>query len=127
MSKEGHKSSNVKKLIVTDAEGKEKMTVVKSDDDSHITLRMGTSSNVTNLHGHFYLIYEGNNCKNVAIRMMHEDERGIKGGKNPQLWVWGPYPDHYKRSPIKYPKSPFEIKPGSILDKQRIMEERDSD
>ena len=47
--------------------------------------------------------------------MMTDEERGVKGGKNPQLWVWGPYPDGYKRSTIKYPKSPFEVKPGSIL------------
>ncbi|KAI0474832.1 hypothetical protein F4859DRAFT_514677 [Xylaria cf. heliscus] len=91
---------------------------VKTDDDNHITLRMGISKHVFNLHGHFYLVYEGDSVKNRALRMMKEHERGVVGGTNPQLWAWGTYPPGYGRSMVKFPKIPFEIKPGSILDKQ---------
>ncbi|KAI0838805.1 hypothetical protein F5Y06DRAFT_295964 [Hypoxylon sp. FL0890] len=99
-----------------------------SHDDHHVTIRMGTSPNICNLHGHLYLIYEDRTpdvIKEedkilVPIRMMTEQERSVVGGKNPQLWVWGGYPDpspEYPRAPFDYPKTPYEVKPGSILDK----------
>ncbi|KAI1125302.1 hypothetical protein F5Y10DRAFT_268235 [Nemania abortiva] len=94
---------------------------VMSDDDNHITLRMGLTRDTCNIHGHFYLIYEGNDPTKRAIRMMSDSERSIVGGKNPQLWVMGSYPKHLQRTDIKFPETPFEIIPGSIFD--RSMEE----
>lgn len=99
---------------------------IKSDDDNHITVRLGTGPNVFNLHGHFYLIHEGNSLKNRAVRMMEEHERSIVGGRNPQLLVWGDYPKGSRSSTIKFPKPPFEIKAGSILD-MKIQEENEED
>ncbi|KAI0386331.1 hypothetical protein F5Y04DRAFT_275939 [Hypomontagnella monticulosa] len=98
-----------------------------SDDDHHVTVRMGVNPNICNLHGHLYLLSEDRtpHIKDerrkvmVPIRMMTEEERGIVGGKNPHLWVWGPYPDpspQYPGAPFEYPRSPYQIKPGSILD-----------
>ncbi|KAJ2996250.1 hypothetical protein NUW58_g1033 [Xylaria curta] len=89
---------------------------IMSDDDNHITLRMGSTAGICNIHGHFYMIYEGNDVRKRPIRMMEIDERSIIGGYNPQLWAMGPYPSHLQRTDIKYPETPFEIKPGSIMD-----------
>ncbi|OTA55684.1 hypothetical protein K449DRAFT_438613 [Hypoxylon sp. EC38] len=100
-----------------------------SDDDHHITVRMGVARDTCNLHGHLYVIYEDitphimdPKYKDlVPIRMMTERERSVVGGKNPQLWVWGWYPppsSKYPPAPYGYPKTPFEIKPGSILDRK---------
>ncbi|OTB03597.1 hypothetical protein M426DRAFT_23540 [Hypoxylon sp. CI-4A] len=55
----------------------------------------------------------------IPRRMMTEEERSVVGGKNPQLWAYGRYPDpsaEYPRAPFNYPKTPFQVKPGSILD-----------
>ncbi|KAJ3578991.1 hypothetical protein NPX13_g1577 [Xylaria arbuscula] len=116
---DSHATSTVNKIVCIDANKNERRVPTLSSDDNHITLRMGVRPDIANLHGHFYLIHEDNDCKKVAIRMMTEEERGVKGGKNPQLWVW---PDYYDRSHIKYPKTPFEIKPGSILDRKQQEE-----
>ncbi|KAI4864014.1 hypothetical protein F4820DRAFT_449444 [Hypoxylon rubiginosum] len=98
-----------------------KNTRIMSLDDFHLTLRLGISEDVCNLHGHIYMICEDNNIENKVVRAMTHDERGVIGGKNPQLWIWGSYPSEsrdWPRSGIKYPKSPYEIKPGSILEYQ---------
>ncbi|KAI1215194.1 uncharacterized protein F4807DRAFT_455644 [Annulohypoxylon truncatum] len=85
---------------------------VVGPDDSHVTLRIGSSANTCNLHGHIYLISRDNG---LEIGMMPEGERGVEGGKNPQLWIWGPYPRGWPRAKIQYPEWPWVIKPGSIL------------
>ncbi|KAJ8132666.1 hypothetical protein O1611_g958 [Lasiodiplodia mahajangana] len=105
--------------------GRTKAGRIMSDDDNHITLRMGLTEDICNLHGHFYLIYEDNDPQKKAIRMMREDERSIVGGKNPQLWVMGAYPKQFQKAEIKYPTTPFEIVPGSIFD--RYMEAYQND
>ncbi|KAI1264994.1 hypothetical protein F5Y18DRAFT_427638 [Xylariaceae sp. FL1019] len=89
-------------------------TTKKMDDDNHITLRMGKSENVCNVHGHFYLIHERNDPALKAVRWMRDDERSIVGGKNPQLYFWGP--PQPPLSTITFPKDDWIIKPGSILD-----------
>jgi hypothetical protein len=110
LSKEGHGNSTVR----TTKNGAR----VISDDDYHIPLRMGTGENWCNLHGHFYLVYEDDDPSKKAIRMMEERERGIRGGKNPHLWTWGGLPPGYASPNIKYPETPYEIVPNSILDKR---------
>ncbi|KAI1115649.1 hypothetical protein F5Y14DRAFT_449757 [Nemania sp. NC0429] len=95
-----------------------------SYDDLHVTVRMGTAEDVCNLHGHIYIKFQDNDPAKKAIRMMEEKERSIEDGKSPQLWVWGSYPAHYPRSNVTYPKIPWEIKEGSILDKQIEKTER---
>jgi hypothetical protein len=94
-----------------------------SYDDWHITLRLGTAHNWCNLHGHFYIVFEDNKDAQAskAVRMLKEEERGIVGGKNPQLFTWGPLPRGYVTYPVKHPTTPFEIVPGSILDKRDMQ------
>ncbi|OTA87748.1 hypothetical protein M434DRAFT_35186 [Hypoxylon sp. CO27-5] len=99
-----------------------------SDDDHHITVRMGVAPQICNLHGHLYVTYEDltphitdEDYKTLLpIRMMTEQERGVIGGKNPQLYVWGPYSRSYGRAPFDYPRTPFEIKRGSFLDRKHF-------
>ncbi|OTA82971.1 hypothetical protein M434DRAFT_16826 [Hypoxylon sp. CO27-5] len=99
---------------------------ILSLDDNHVTLRMGSSPNTSNLQGHLYIIYENNNPEMKALRMMREDERGVVGGRNPQLWVCGKYPPDWPRAGIKYPESPYEVIAGSLLDKfQEAMHEQE--
>ncbi|KAI1328008.1 hypothetical protein F5Y16DRAFT_398881 [Xylariaceae sp. FL0255] len=87
----------------------------RADDDNHITLRMGIDEDTCNLSGHLYIIYEENNPKKRAIRMMEERERTIIGGRNPQFYVWGFYP-RKDMTTIKYPSHPFTPKPAPIID-----------
>ena len=114
-SKEGHGLSTLRKTRTGDR--------ISSDDDWHITLRMGTAADWCNLHGHFYLVYEDNNKpkESIALRMMEDEERGLVGGKNPQLWTYGKLPRGYVATNVKYPKAPYEIVPGSILDRREIQ------
>ncbi|KAI1445118.1 hypothetical protein F5Y02DRAFT_418420 [Annulohypoxylon stygium] len=91
------------------------------DDDYHVTLRLGKSKDVCNLHGHAYLLFEDNDPAKQVKRTMLNKERSIKGGSNPQLWVWGNYPPESKdwpRTQVQYPSSPFEVMQNSILSKQ---------
>ncbi|KAI5865310.1 hypothetical protein GGS23DRAFT_594850 [Durotheca rogersii] len=88
-------------------------------DDFHITIRMGSSQDICNLQGHLYLICEDNDVDGKPVRLMNDDERGIIGGKNPHLWIWGQYPAEsrdWPRAGVRYPKAPYEIIGGSILD-----------
>ncbi|KAI0390594.1 hypothetical protein F5Y17DRAFT_461608 [Xylariaceae sp. FL0594] len=93
----------------------------RSDDDWHVTLRLGTRPDWCVLHGHFYIVYDDNDdpAKSTAVRMMLQDERGIVDGKNPQMYTWGPLPAGYDASEVKFPTPPFKVIPGSILDKRR--------
>ncbi|KAI1264992.1 kinase-like domain-containing protein [Xylariaceae sp. FL1019] len=86
-------------------------------DDFHITARMGTAANVCNLHGHLYILYEDDNVKKKAIRMMKEHERSIVGGRNPELRFWGP-PSYPLRN-VQFPQHPLIVKHGSVLDLRR--------
>ncbi|KAI1764645.1 hypothetical protein GGR53DRAFT_530305 [Hypoxylon sp. FL1150] len=92
-----------------------------SMDDFHVTVRMGSSTNICNLHGHIYIVYEDNDPNKKPLRAMLERERGVRHGKSPQLWVWGKYPQEWPSAGARFPKSPYETLPGSILDYQ--MEE----
>ncbi|KAI1089461.1 hypothetical protein F5B19DRAFT_504749 [Rostrohypoxylon terebratum] len=90
-------------------------------DDYHVTLRLGKSDKVCNLHGHAYFLYEDNDPGREVMRAMLDDERSIKGGENPQLWIWGKYPPESKdwpRTKVEYPSSPLEVIKDSILSKQ---------
>lgn len=99
----------------------------QTDDDDHITVRFGKTLDKYNLHGHLYVI-----CEDLAtpeelakggrvllpLRMMTEEERGLVGGKNPELWVGGPYPARWPRVNYRYPDrtKACQTKPGSLLD-----------
>ncbi|KAI0378199.1 hypothetical protein F5Y04DRAFT_291448 [Hypomontagnella monticulosa] len=99
---------------------------IASIDDLHITVRFGSSEDTCNLHGHIYLVYEDNDPAKGVVRMMKEEERGIKGGRSPQLWVWGNYPPEspaWPRARVGIPKLPHEIIQGSILDIQERKRE----
>ncbi|KAI1390624.1 uncharacterized protein F4822DRAFT_426472 [Hypoxylon trugodes] len=51
---------------------------VASLDDYHVTIRMGSSSTICNLHGHLYLVCEDDDIRKKVTRVMTEKERGIK-------------------------------------------------
>ncbi|KAI1099044.1 hypothetical protein F4804DRAFT_345840 [Jackrogersella minutella] len=93
---------------------------IMSLDDNHVTLRMGSSRFTSNVQGHLYLRYKDDDPRKEAIRMMTNDERSVVGGQNPHLWVCGRYPPEsreWPRARVKYPETPFEIVPNSVLDK----------
>ncbi|KAI6081469.1 hypothetical protein F4821DRAFT_264898 [Hypoxylon rubiginosum] len=100
---------------------------IMSIDDFHVTVRMGTQEDICNLHGHIYVVYRDNDYLNPAVRAMREDERSIKGGKSPQLWVWGRYDQRY-RGMVKFPRPPYETLPNSILEYQmELLDQRDKE
>lgn len=66
-------------------------------DDYHVTVRMGTSEDICNLHGHLY-IHRDEETK-MPIRMMKDDERTVVLGKARELRVWGWYPPESKHHP----------------------------
>ncbi|KAI2608717.1 uncharacterized protein GGS25DRAFT_521889 [Hypoxylon fragiforme] len=100
---------------------------IMSHDDHHITVRMGMSPSICNIQGHIYVICEDNDVKKRPLRVMEEGERGIVGGKNPQFWIWGGYPSNLPPSGVKYPKSPFEIVPNSILEFQMEVKRKEEE
>ncbi|KAI0095864.1 hypothetical protein F4814DRAFT_174489 [Daldinia grandis] len=92
---------------------------IVDSDDFHVTVRMGNTEDNCNVHGHIYLIYEGNDLNNVAVRAVDQSERGVAGGRSPQLWIWGRYPSYYPRSNLPPVTTPHKIIPGSILAEQQ--------
>ncbi|KAI1647317.1 uncharacterized protein F4817DRAFT_365285 [Daldinia loculata] len=92
---------------------------VMNPDDFHVTLRMGDREDNCKVHGHIYLICEDNDLHNVVTRPMEHSERGVVGGRSPQLWVWGRYPSQYPRSNLPPVVTPHKIIPGSILAEQQ--------
>ncbi|KAI1458957.1 hypothetical protein F4805DRAFT_473916 [Annulohypoxylon moriforme] len=103
---------------------------IMDHDDNHVTLRMGKSADICNLHGHLYLTSEDNDLYKKVTGSMADDERGVRGGKNPQLWVWGRYPpqsQRWPRSQVEYPQAPFDVIPGSILEEQIEAYEKDQE
>lgn len=96
---------------------------VLSDDDPHVTIRMGPDRNTCQLHGHLYIhmaekqeVVNGVMRKSkVATRLMTEHERNYVDGKPRHLWIWGPYNKEsvaWPRSQTVLPKPPFVKKPG---------------
>ncbi|KAI1463357.1 uncharacterized protein F4812DRAFT_468688 [Daldinia caldariorum] len=87
-------------------------------DDYHVTVRMGSNSRTCNIHGHIYLICEGNDMRRNIVRAMKTSERGIVGGTSPQLLVWGPYDPSWPRAKTPLPEPPYKVKKDSILEFQ---------
>lgn len=71
--------------------------LITEKDDYHVTVRMGTSEDICNLHGHIYM------CRNeqtkMPTRMMKDKERMLVLGKARELRVWGWYPPESKDYP----------------------------
>ncbi|KAI0190628.1 hypothetical protein EV127DRAFT_511515 [Xylaria flabelliformis] len=94
-----------------------------SDDDDHITVRMGPDKDTCKLHGHLYVVVEekeiivkgASQTVEEVKRLMTPNERNYVGGQPRHLWIWGPYSREcpsWPRSKTKLPETPFTRKPG---------------
>lgn len=66
-------------------------------DDFHVTVRMGSTEDVCNLHGHLY-IHRGGRTK-MPIEMMLDHERMVVLGRGRELRIWGLYPEQSEEWP----------------------------
>ena len=90
-------------------------------DDYHITVRMGTSKDVVNLHGHLYLQTNDGTEDGVPTRIMTDKERSWEGASGRTYWIWGKYDRSLPRHSHPHPRPPFILKAGRVAPGSKIQ------